>query len=226
MIKFKREELIKAGKTIRKSIKAGKGLPKSVKMVDTTGKTHNLDKPHYAGLFESRNVYIHKHSKSPSTVTLNSTANNPLVLNHQDTAYTCGPTSLSMAIQCLYGYKGEKKCAVACKTGIRGTSPDNLIAGAKTLGYKLVPIKRNFKSVNEALSKGYVVIIHYETAGETKPECMGFINNYGHFALIYKAKDNYYWIADPTKGFKKCPASQIDKATNGRDIHYYSVGVL
>ena len=226
MIQFTKEELAKAAKTIQASIKAGKGLPKEVKIKDTTGKTRVLDKAHYAGLFENRNIYIHKHKKSPSKVTLNATAHNPLVLNHQDSPVTCGPTSLSMAIQCLYGYKGEEKCKIACKTGSSGTSPDNLIAGAKSLGYKVTAISRNYKSVKASIDKGKPVIAHIETGGATKPACLGYINNYGHYILIHRADNNKYYIADPTKGLKVCSPGQIDKATNGRGIKYYSVGVL
>lgn len=226
MIQFTKEEIAKATKTIQASIKASKGLPKEIKIKDTTGKTRTLDKPHYAGLFENRNIYIHKHRKAPSKVTLNQTANNPLVLNHQDSSVTCGPTSLSMAIQVLYGYKGEEKCKIACKTGSSGTSPDNLIAGAKSLGYKVTPIGRNYKSVKASIDKGKPVIAHIETGGNTKPACLGYLNNYGHYILIHRATGEKYYIADPTKGLKTCSPGQIDKATNGRNIRYYSVGIL
>lgn len=226
MIKFSKEEMTRASKTIRANIKADKGLPKSITMTDTTGKKHTIEKRYYNGLFESRNTYIHKHGKSPAYVTLNSTANNPLVMNYQNKSTTCGPTSLSMATQCLYGYKGEVKCETACKTTSSGTTPDNLIAGAKTLGYKLTSISRNYKSVKACLDKGYPVIAHIETGGSTKPACLGFVNNYGHYILIHRAVNDKYYVADPTKGLKVCTPSQIDKATNGRDIKYYKVGIL
>lgn len=224
MTSFSKAEMNKASKNIRNSIKKGAGVPKSLKMIAReNNKKVTVNKAHFAGLFESQNIFIRHHGRYPNYVTLNSTANNPLVMDYQDNAYTCGPTSLSMASQMLYGYTSEKAFAKACKTNKNGTSPDNLIAGAKSLGYNVTPIGRNFKSVSAALAKGYAVVIHYETGGGTKPKCMGFLNNYGHYALIFKAKDNYYWIADPTKGIKKCKASEIDKATNGRSIHYYKV---
>ena len=227
MIRFMNSEMVKAATTIRTSIKNGKGLPKSVTMKDTNGNSRIVDKRYYNGLFEARNVFILKNGRVPNYVTLNSAANNPLVMDYQDNGYTCGPTSLSMAIQMLYSYKSEQVCAKACNTIIgSGTDPSSLIAGAKSLGYKLTPMTRNYKNVKASIDKGKPVIIHYETAGKTKPACMGFINNYGHYALIYAATNDYYYIADPTKGLRKCFHSQIDKATNGRDLKYYSVGVI
>ena len=57
-------------------------------------------------------------------------------------------------------------------------------------------------------------------------KCLGFLNNYGHYILIYAVSEDYYFVADPTKGLKKCAFSQINKATNGRSINYYSVSPL
>ena len=116
MVKFMNDAIVKASKTIQKSIKEGKGLPASISMKDSEGKTHKLDKKQYNGLFESRNVFILKNGRVPNYVTLNSTANNPLVMNYQDSSTTCGPTSLSMAVQMLYGNVSEAEFKKACKT--------------------------------------------------------------------------------------------------------------
>lgn len=226
MFKFSKNEMKKVSKTIQKSIKENKGIPSKVSMKDMDGKTHKLDKKHFAGLFESRNVYILKHGNIPNYVTLNSTANNPLVIDYQNNSLTCGPTSLSMASQMLYGYTSEPAFAKACKTGSAGTSPANLIAGAKTLGYKVTTIGRNSSAVKNSLKLGKPVVAHIQTGGNTKPACLGYINNYGHYILIYGVSGEYYLVADPTKGLKKCAFSQINKATNGRSINYYSVSPL
>ncbi len=225
MTRFSKNEMNKASKKIVESIKAGKGLPRIVEMKEMDkSKTIRVDKSHYNGLFEAQNVFIRGHGRLPNYVTMNSTANNPLVMDYQDNGLTCGPTSLSMAIQMLYGWKTEKECAKACRTGSSGTSPDNLIAGAKSLGYTVTKIKRNFAGVKQALNKGYPVIAHIETGGKTKPKCLGYVNNYGHYILIYgTTASGGYKVADPTKGIKVCSASELDKATNGRSIHYYSV---
>jgi ABC-type bacteriocin/lantibiotic exporter with double-glycine peptidase domain len=145
-------------------------------------------------------------------------------MDYQDKNTTCGPTSLSMAIQMLFGYVSEKKCATACHTGSTGTSPDNLIAGAKSLGYKLTKISRNKTAVKSALSKAEPVIAHIQT----KPaSCLGYVGDYGHYILIYgMTNDNLYKIADPTKGIKKCKPTILDNATNGRSLGYYRVGII
>lgn len=84
MTKFLKSEMSKASKTLRKSIKDGKGLPKSIKMTDSNGKTHTVEKKYYNGLFEAQNVFIMKNGRYPNYVTLNSTANNPLVMDYQN----------------------------------------------------------------------------------------------------------------------------------------------
>lgn len=224
MVRFSKAEMTATAKTLRKNIKNGKGYKSYVSMVDMDKKVHKLSKAQYMGLFEAQNVFIMKNGRYPNYVTLNSTANNPLVMNYQDNGYTCGPTSLSMAIQMLFGYVSEKKCATACHTGSTGTTPDNLIGGAKSLGYKLTKISRNKTAVKSALSKAEPVIAHIQTKPAT---CLNYVGDYGHYILIYSmTNDGLYKIADPTKGIKKCKPSILDNATNGRSIHYYRVGIL
>ena len=225
MVKFSKKEMSATAKTLRKNIKSGKGYKSYVNMVDMNKKAHKLSKAQYMGLFEAQNIFIMKNGRYPNYVTLNSTANNPLVMNYQDNGYTCGPTSLSMAIQMLFGYKSEKTCARECGTVIgSGTSPDMLINGAKKLGYKLTKISRNKTAVKSALSKAEPVIAHIQTKPAT---CLGYTGNYGHYILIYgMTNDGLYKIADPTKGIKKCKPTILDHATNGRAIYYYRVGIL
>ncbi len=224
-MRFNKNEMQASAKALRKNIKNGKGYLSYLSMVDMDNHPHKLSKAQYMGLFEAQNVFIMKNGRYPNYVTLNSTANNPLVMDYQDNGYTCGPTSLSMAIQMLFGYVSEKKCAKACGTVIgSGTSPDNLIAGAKSLGYKLTKISRNKTAVKSALSKAEPVIAHIQT----KPaSCLGYVGDYGHYILIYgMTNDNLYKIADPTKGIKKCKPTILDNATNGRSLGYYRVGII
>ena len=224
MTKFMNDVIVKASKTIQKSIKEGKGVPSSISMKDSEGKTHKLSKKEVAGIFEARNVFILKHDRVPNYVTKNSTADNPLVMNYQDSSTTCGPTSLSMAAQMLYGNTSENAFKKACKTGSSGTSPDNLIVGAKNMGYKVSQISRNSSSVKANLLLGKPVVAHIQTKAAS---CLGFTGDYGHYILIYGyTSDGKYKVADPTKGLKTCKFSILDKATNGRDIHYYSVSPI
>lgn len=225
MKRFSKKIMANTAKILRKNIKNGKGYLSYVTMEDMNGKNQKLSKAEYMGLYESQNVFILKNHRYPNYVTLTSTANNPLVMDYQDNGHTCGPTSLSMAIQMLFGHASEKKCAKECGTDSSGTAPDQLIAGAKKLGYQLTKISRNKTVVKNALKKGMPVIAHIQTKPAT---CLGYVGDYGHYILIYgMTSDGYYYkIADPTKGIKKCKPFILDNATNGRSIHYYRVGIL
>lgn len=223
MIRFSENELVKTAKTIRKNVKDGKGLPKTMKMKDMDGKNHTLKITEYLGLYQQKNIHIIRHGGTPNYVTLNSKCGTlPIAMNYQNNEYNCCPTSLSMATMCLFGYKSESKCASTLGTNTNGTSPSQLVNNAPKLGYTAKQIGRNYKSVLKSLQKGKPVIAHIQTKNAT---CLNFINDYGHYVLIYWCKKGYYYVADPTKGIHKCKASILDKATNGRNIHYYSIGI-
>lgn len=154
MIRFSKNEMKKASSQLREGIKENKGYLSSITMTDMSSKKHKISKKEYMGLFEAQNIFIRKHGRYPNYVTLNSTANNPLVMDYQDNAYTCGPTSLSMAIQMLFDYVSEKECAKAVNTIIgSGTSPSDMMSGAKKLGYSLKKISRNKSSVKAQLGR-------------------------------------------------------------------------
>ena len=222
MVKFMNDAIVKASKTLRKAVKDGKGLPSSLSIKDSNGKTHKLSKVQYLGLFQQRNIFTLKNGRYPNYVSsLVKCGTLPVAMNYQDNGYTCCPTSFSMATMCLYDYKSESKCAKTLNTVYgSGTSPSDLVANAPKLGYQAIPIKRNYDSVLKSLQKGRPVIAHIQTKPAT---CLGYKGDYGHYILIYWCKKGVYFIADPTKGIVKCKASILDKATNGRNIKYYSI---
>ena len=226
MVRFSKNEMSKMASAIRKNIKAGKGYLASVTAKDMDGKSRKLTKKQYMGLFEAQNVFLLKNGRYPNYTTLNSSSDNPVVIDYQNTAYNCCPTSFSMATQFLFDYKSEQTCVKALGTVQgSGTDPSKLVANAPKLGYTATRIKRNWKTVKSYIDKGYPVIAHIQT----KPaHCLGFSNDYGHYILIHKAYRKgfeYYSVADPTKGIKVCKASVLDKATNGRDIGYYVIKI-
>lgn len=224
MTRFNKNNMNKTKKTIINSLKKNKTLPKTVKMVEMdNNKTITINKAQYMGLYEAQNLFTKNNGRQPNYVTLNHTANNPVILMHQPNGYTCCPTSLQMCIQYLFEFKSINEISKALQTNTNGTTPNNLINGAKKLGYKATIIPRTYQAVKEALDNGYPVIAHIQTSGSTKPECLGYINNYGHYIHINKAKDNKFTVLDPTKGIKTCLASSIIKATNGRDIKFYKI---
>lgn len=221
MTRFKKEEMNHISKVIQAQLRKTQTLPSYVNMKEMDkGKTIKLDKKQYAGLFEAQNVYWLKHNRQPNYTTLNSTANNPLVLDYQNNKYNCCPSSLSMASQMLYDYKTESYLSKQLGTNTNGTSPKQLIGGAKQCGFKVTRINRSIGSVKNALILNKPVIMHIQTK---TANCLNYKNDYGHYILCYDTTGDYYKLADPTKGLKTCKANMIDNATNGRDIGYYAV---
>ena len=224
MIKFSKAELNNKAKTLRKSVKDGKGLPKSLKLKGMDNKNYNLSITEYLGLYQQKNIFILRNGREPNYVGNHSKCSTlPIAMNYQDNSVNCNPSSFSMATMCLFGYVSESTSAKTFHTGSSGTSPSDMITGAKKLGYTATRIKRNYDAVYKSLSKGKPVVAHIRTRPAT---CLGFSGDYGNYVLIYWCTDKQYYIADPTKGIKKCKATILDKATNGRDIGYYSINIL
>ena len=208
-MRFLAKEMNDSANRVFKYIKEHERYPDILGMVNDNNKKVVLNKAQYMGLYEAENVYRIKHGRQPNYTTLNSTANNPLVIDYQNNSVNCCPTSLSMCSQMLLHYKSEEQCAKALGTGANGTSPSQLMSNVKSLGFRAVQIRRNYNAVKDSLSKGYPVIMHIETGGRTAPSCLGYRNNYGHYVMCYKVSDNKYYIADPTKGLRICNASTL-----------------
>lgn len=146
---------------------------------------------------------------------------NPIKIQYQPNSYTCGPTSLAMCSQVLGNPVSISAFANACYTDGSGTSPSNLIAGARKLGFKVTPIGRGYAVVKQAIDQGKPVIAHVMTK---TMKCLGWQGNYGHYVVIYDYDNGYYHVADPTKGIGWCWKDQVDGATIGYEgIQYYSV---
>ena len=226
MIKrFNKQDYTEARKRIRTFIKANHRLPRHCNFKDQNGKIHNLTPKEYCGLFEGYMLFCLKHGREPNYLTLNTTANYPLVVNYQDDQYSCCPTSLQMCMQFLFEYKSEATVKKALGTTKSGTTPQQLVTGAKKLGYKVTPIGRNFKSVKEALDKYCPVIMHIETL--SAKQCLGYKNSYGHYIMCYKADNAKYFVIDPTKGKHTCNMNTLEKATGGSNNRkFYKVEIL
>ena len=152
------------------------------------------------------------------------TVYNPIRIQYQPNSYTCGPTSLAMCSQILGKSTSISAFSNACYTTGNGTSPSNLIYGAKKLGFKVTAIDRSYSAVKKAIDSGKPVIAHVMTKTMS---CLGWQGNYGHYVVIYDYDDGYYHVADPTKGIGWCYKTQVDGATIGYEgIQYYSVELI
>ena len=149
---------------------------------------------------------------------MNATSTVPIVINYQDNGYQCACASFNMCVQGFGDWIDESKIAKYFNTGRSGTSPSDMINGAKKLGYEVKRIGRNLKSVKEAKKKGYGVIAHIDTI---KAPCLGYRNNYGHYICIARVTKPYgnYRVYDPTKGVMSVKPSCIDGAMLGREIN-------
>ena len=227
LVQFNKSEMNSAKKRIRNFLKTNGFLPNSARMKDkNTGKTIKVKKREYEYLFEAQHLFLRNNGYQPNWVTMNGESDNAVVQNYQTDVYTCCVYSFQMCGQYLFDWISPSKIKKAFKTNVNGTTPANLIAGAKSLGYKVTPISRTYDAVKKCLDNGFPVIAHIQTAGNTRPACLGYKYDYGHYVHINKAKDNKFLVADPTKGLKWCVASQIIKATGGRDIQFYKVEIL
>lgn len=224
IIRFDVSTMKKGMKNIHDSVKAGKGQPSSLTLTDMNGKKRTLKKKQYCGLFDNQAKYFLNNSRYPNYTTYLYDTDTPFVGKRQPNSWTCGSTSLSNASTQILYYKTEAQCRKACGTGTNGTSPSQLVAGAKKLGIKVEKINRTFTSVKAALDKGYGVIAHIQTANVP---CLGYAKDYGHWITIYNYTGDYkFKVYDPSRDYKVCNANQIIKATGGRDIHFYAVKPL
>ena len=226
-IRFSKDEMQKAMKTVKSSVKSGKGQPSSLKMKAMNGKTYTMKQKAYCGLFDNQAKFFIHNSRLPNYCSYLYDSNTGFVGQEQPNGWTCGSTSLANASTQILTYKTEPQCRKTCGTTKNGTTPSNLIKGAEKLGMKVEKINRTYNAVKSAISKGYYVIAHIETGGNTKPTCLDYQKNYGHWISIYNVTGDYkFKVYDPSRGYKTCNANQIIKATNGRQIYFYQVKPL
>ena len=224
MKRYNKPEYTDARKRIRAFIKEHHRLPKYCKFKNQQGRIDRLTRKEYCGLFQGYMQFYQKHGREPNYLTLNTEANYPLVINYQDDPYSCGVASLQMCLQFLFDYKYESYIKKTLGTNKNGTTPAQLINGAKKLGYNVTPIPRTFKEVKKALDSYSPVILQIETKSAGK--CLSYRNSYGHYVMCYKADTNKYYIMDPTKGPKVCNSTTLNKATGGGNRKFYKVEMI
>lgn len=222
-LRFSKSMLQDGAKRMNKWLKKGEGKPNWLKMTDMDNKKeYKLTPREYSGLYESRNVFWIKNGKEPNYVTLTSYSNNPLVMDYQNTNYTCCPTSASMGSQMLYNYHSEQEWAKVLGTSKgSGTSPSQLINNAPKLGVEIIPIKREPSVVRKYLNKDYPIICHWQV--NQSRNCKGdYATSFGHYGLIWNMTSSEYIIADPAKGVnRRYKFKCLDNANKGYRENYY-----
>lgn len=221
--KFLKADIEQAATTYRTHIKNNKNYPNYLTIKDSNGTSYNIAKANYMGLFEAVSQFFVKNERVPNYVILNTTANNPLAIDYQNNSIKCAPASTSMCFQMLGKWVHEDTLAVAMNTNSRsqGTAPANLVAGVKKYGFEFKEIPRNITTVKQALAEGSPVIMHIHSAYAGGRSCLGYRGSFGHYIMCYGTSGNYYYIADPTKGFRTCTSTSIDNAKSSSNMKYY-----
>lgn len=223
-IQFDKTEMNSAKIRLRNFLKANKKLPNSIKLKDKNSKkTVTVQKREYEHLFEAQHMFIMKNGRRPNYVTLSGKSDNAVIANYQKDVYTCCVYSFQMCGQYLFDWLSPNEIKKAFKTDTSGTSPSNMISGAKTLGYKVSPIQRTYNAVKNCLENGYPVIAHIQTKNA---KCLEYKYDYGHYIHLNKVKDGKFWVCDPSRTPRWCNAKEIINATNGRSIKFYKVEIL
>ena len=224
MIRVDKKDYTDARKRIRAFIKKYHRLPNYVTFTKQDGKEVNLTRKQYCGLFQGYAVFCLKHNREPNYLTYTSDSAYPIAVNYQDDSVSCCPASFVMASLFLFEWIPEAKVKKTFGTNKNGTTPTQLINGAKKLGYKVTPIPRTFRAVKDALDDYCPVIMQIET--KSAGPCLGFQRSYGHYIFCFNADTNKYWLIDPTKGKHTCNSTTINKATGGANRKFYKVEIL
>lgn len=70
-------------------------------------------------------------------------------MKFQSRKFTCGPAAICNALEVYGEYLNESDVAVRCKTTVDGTTSRGLVAGIRSYGYDVIPLK--FRDSLEAL---------------------------------------------------------------------------
>lgn len=131
----------------------------------------------------------------------------------QDTGYTCGPSSMQMALSELSITKSESELAKLMETTKQGTAHSGFFKAMKSIGLKCWD--KNFSEVGwsglaDALKdKDVAVIIHGNTQGWPSY----WKNSYGHYVypIAINLVSERIRIADPTKGVVEYSLSEFKR---------------
>ena len=111
----------------------------------------------------------------------------------QHDAMQCGIASLAM-ICTYYGRETSiGELSKICFATSEGVSLKGLCDAAKKIGFNTVPGK---VTIDSLCDENLPCILHW---------------NQNHFVVLYKVKGNVFFIADPSKGMRKCSLEKIQK---------------
>jgi len=170
-------------------------------------------------------IYLKAPANATSTIQGNWVLTGFFSQDYQDTGYTCGPSSLQMALSALGCNVLESQLMKWAGTGKSGTSHAGLINAIKTASqYCKANITGRFYSfratgwskVAEWVKAGKEIVLHvwtsplrYDVNGSTVWQ-----GGYGHYVYLVgvNQKDKLVKIADPMKGIRTFRMNDVEAA--------------
>ncbi|MFH1990267.1 MAG: C39 family peptidase [Patescibacteria group bacterium] len=130
----------------------------------------------------------------------------PIGTYRQKTKFTCGPAALKIVSEYLGLSASEKYIAKLSKTTkTKGTNPQDLVEGAKNLGFSAYQKEHlTLNEVKNLIKKGIPIIANYQYEPQFGE---------GHYAVIIGfSKDNFI-LSDPgiTEGYQVAPIKEFMK---------------
>ncbi len=139
--------------------------------------------------------------------------------DYQDTGYSCGASSLKMALSAYHIFVTEQEIMRIAGTTSAGTTHDGMIRAANHYGLKAW--FRNFidtgwAKICDHIKKNGEIIFHIMTH-KLQDDCRGntvWRGAYGHYIYLIKVcpDEKIVWVADPTKGVRCHTYSQMEAA--------------
>ena len=177
-------------------------------------------------------LYVEKNGRIPRFIRVNPQAETPAnesapdccdtgfyTLDYQDTGYSCGASSLKMALSALGVEATEQEIMRIAGTTTAGTTHDGMIRAANRFG-----VSAWFKSFSDTnwdqicahIKNGGEVVLHVMTHPLAN-DCKGsgvWRGSYGHYIYLTKiCKDRKeVWVADPSKGLRCHTFNQVQAA--------------
>lgn len=115
----------------------------------------------------------------------------------QTVGFSCGPvTLLNILRQRGDMSHTEEELIELCKAdAVTGTTNDNLITAARTLGFTIVEErdKATVKDIERQLDEDNMVVVNYFYA----------FSNEGHYAQVAEYDDKAFYLIDPTAGYMR-----------------------
>lgn len=206
-----------------------KSRPPQKVYVDAQKHDEYVSNERFKEMFKRYVGFVEKHGRIPRFITVDPTAPAPTPASccdtgffkqdYQDTGYSCGASSMKMALSAFGIYASEQEIMRIAGTTTHGTTHDGMIRAARHYGLRAW--FKNFSDSNwrelcDHIKNGGEIILHIMTH-KLRDDCRGntvWRGAYGHYIYLTKVctADKIVWVADPTKGLRCHTFNQMEQA--------------